>query len=120
MDPKNINWKLVTAVLIGLGYVAYRNKGLKNIMKAVSKHGTVAAVLAVVAYFGWDFVMNRVQKELPQPSEEEERMAAEMASQGPDQSLSGYGSIEEQGMPSHMQGRVMGPGGYAAMPSLGC
>lgn len=114
MDPKTINWKLVTAVLIALGYVAYRNKGFKNIMKAVSKHGTVAAVLGIVAYFGWDFVMKKVDKEIAQP------VADELPPQEAGPALSGYGSIEEQGIPAHMQGQVTGPGGHAAMPSLGC
>lgn len=68
-DPKNINWKVVAAVLAALGYVAYRNKGFKNIQKALMKNGTVAAVLAVVVYFGYDFVMDMVKKQGGQPLE---------------------------------------------------
>lgn len=115
MDPKTINWKVVAAVLIALGYVAYRNKGFKHLAKALSKHGTVGAVLGIVAYFGWDYVFKRVQQEVPSVADDE--LPPQM---GPQQSLSGYGSIEEHGLPNHMQGHVTGPGGYAASPALGC
>jgi predicted RNA binding protein YcfA (HicA-like mRNA interferase family) len=63
MDLKNMNWKLIAAVLAALGYVAYRNKGFSHLQSAATKHGTIAAVVAVVTYLGYDTVMSMVNKQ---------------------------------------------------------
>lgn len=123
MDASKINWRVVGAVLMAVGYVAYKNKGLKGIGKAAAKHGTVAAVLGIVAYFGLEYVLNRV-KALPpgddrlQPGEEwyagPESLPPEQQ-QGQQPSIDGYATPPQQ-----LRTGIKGPGGMEATQPLGC
>ena len=108
-DTKNINWALVGAVLAALGYLAYKSGGLNmRMFSKLSKNGTVAAVLAIVAYFGIDYVMNRV--------------AVEPLPQGPGLSPDSLPPARVDGYvePRGQQSGVMGPGGHLMSPALGC
>jgi len=115
MDPSKINWKVVGTVLAALGYVAYRNKGFKGFGRAIAKHGTVAAVLAIVAYFGLDYVMNRVQAPALPPDAGEPAPPPEQLPPQTQPSVDGYATP-----PARLRTGIRGPGGLEATRPLGC
>lgn len=110
MDPSKINWRLVGAVLAALGYVAYRNRGLKHFGKALEKNALIGAVLGIVAYFGLGVVLQRVQASVPS--------GADLPPQGQAPALNGY---YDQGMPVQSQGQMYhAPGPDPDSELLGC
>lgn len=114
MDASRINWKLVGAVLAALGYVAWRNGGLKKYGRALEKNAVVAGVLGIVAYFGMGFVLGQVK-------------AAAGVQQQPDlppdqaaQSLNGYYDNGRPVQPQQPQQVYQSPGPDPNSDLLGC
>lgn len=113
LDPKNINWKIVGAILLAVGYVVARNKGIKHLPKALAKHGAIAAVLAIVGYFGIDFVLKQVKLSGLKHADLPPEYLPHMIDQGNGR-VGAYHSQQQQ----HVA--AQDPNGNMYSPSLGC
>lgn len=117
MDPKNINWRLVGAVLAGLGYIAWRNKGFGKFGRALEKNAVIAGVLAVVAYFGLGFVLGQV-KAVQMPGGA--APAGDLDMPPETGQLSGYMPQQQMQQPHQMGQVARGPGGMELTEPFGC
>lgn len=115
----NWNWKLIAAGVAALAYIAWKAGGIspKQLERAMRNNVAIAAAVAAVVYFGWDFVAGRTR--LPAPNYAEDVLPpTEMAQQpqGGNQ-VGAWGASAP--VPQHRTG-IAGPNGLETTIPLGC